>query len=75
MVPKKQAMLLTDGDQNTAFFHQKASQRRRINTINRLQIGNDQWVENEEQVRTLLMDYFKDITHLEGCKTCTKSLI
>jgi len=33
---------LTDGDKNTAFFHQKATQRRRTNTIHRLQTADGQ---------------------------------
>jgi len=42
--------------------------RKRINTIHRLQTGNGQWVETEEQVRKILMDYFKDIYTSRGAQ-------
>jgi len=57
---------LTEGDKNNAFFHQKASQRRHPNTINRLQDGNDHWVEDEEQLEKLLLDYFNNIYKSKG---------
>jgi len=63
---------LTEGDKNTAFFHQKASQRRRANAINRLQVGNDQWEENEERIEELLMDYFNDLYKSRGVNDVSK---
>jgi len=63
---------LTDGDKNTAFFHHKASQRRRINNIIRLQDENDQWVEGAEHVRGLIMRYFKDIYTSRGVQNLHK---
>jgi len=56
---------LIKGDKNTAFFHQKASQRRCVNTINRLLDGNDHWVEDANQLEALLLDYFSDIYHYQ----------
>jgi len=48
------------------------SQRRRVNTINRLQDGNDHWVGDEEQWEKLLMDYFNDIYKSRGVQNLNK---
>ena len=57
---------LTEGDKNIAFFYQKALQRRHANTINRLQDGNDHWVEDDEQLEKLLLHYLNNIYKSRG---------
>jgi len=57
---------LTEGDKNTAFFHQKATQRRNVNSINKLRDGNEQWIEDDDQIETLLLHYFSDIYKTRG---------
>ena len=74
MAPKKQTSWLTEGDKNTAFFHQKASQRRRVNTVNRLKDKNGQWVENDEHVETLLLEYFNEMYTSKGVHDLSKIL-
>lgn len=40
---------LLEGDKNTRFFHNKASQRRKTNSINWLKNSNGKWEEDEER--------------------------
>jgi len=63
---------LIEGDKNTAFFHQKASQRRHVNTISRLLDGNGHWVENEDHIKSLLLAYFSDIYMSRGVHEVSK---
>lgn len=48
------------------FFHQKASQRKRTNTVRRLQDANEHWVENEEEIEKHFLNYFNDIYKSKG---------
>ncbi|XP_021760236.1 uncharacterized protein LOC110725072 [Chenopodium quinoa] len=50
-----------EGDKNTRYFHHKASQRQRKNTISGLWDGNGIWREDEEEIATIVSDYFEDI--------------
>lgn len=41
---RSRATWLNEGDHNTNFFHKKASQRRKRNTIQKLKSENDSWI-------------------------------
>ena len=52
---------LKEGDQNTGYFHNRASQRYKRNYIKRLRNDNGDWCEGDEQVADLFCDYFKGL--------------
>uniref|UniRef100_A0A2N9IMR2 Reverse transcriptase domain-containing protein n=1 Tax=Fagus sylvatica TaxID=28930 RepID=A0A2N9IMR2_FAGSY len=52
---------LKEGDRNTKYFHGRASQRRRRNTIKRVRDSAGIWQENEDQVARVFLDYFRTL--------------
>lgn len=52
------AIWLREGDRNTAFFHNSATTRKKINTIEGIRNGNGVWVNKEEEVMEVVRDYF-----------------
>ncbi|PWA52122.1 hypothetical protein CTI12_AA457560 [Artemisia annua] len=52
---------LSEGDKNTRFFHSRASNRRKRNSILRLKDQDGRWIDNEEDVRSLVARYFSDL--------------
>ena len=52
---------LKEGDQNTGYFHSRASQRFRRNCIKRLRNESDEWCEGDDQVVDLFYDYFRGL--------------
>ncbi|KAL8478339.1 hypothetical protein ACS0TY_030301 [Phlomoides rotata] len=58
---RSRVLWLKDGDRNTSFFHTKASQRRRRNTIHRIKDGEGIWARDSEGIGKVLTDYFKDL--------------
>lgn len=57
---------LRDGDQNTSFFHRKASNRKRKNTIKGLYHVNGVWVEEYEEVAQVVSNYFQHMFTAEN---------
>lgn len=49
---------LHSGDKNTAFFHAFASERKRRNTIRRLKRDDGSWVDNTDQLKEHISNYF-----------------
>ena len=49
---------LRDGDKNTKYFHHKASQRKRRNTINGLLDENGVWKKGREEICEIVQQYF-----------------
>ena len=49
------------GDQNTKFFHARASERRRKNTILELWNDNGEWCESKESITATAISYFENI--------------
>lgn len=50
-----------EGDQNTSYFHGKASQRCRQNNIKRLRSSNGVWCEGDDQVANLFIEYYDEL--------------
>ncbi|XP_021836918.2 uncharacterized protein [Spinacia oleracea] len=49
---------LRDGDRNTAYFHHKASHRRRVNGIKGLLDDNDKWCSSKDELEAIVSNYF-----------------
>ncbi|KAF2297134.1 hypothetical protein GH714_017871 [Hevea brasiliensis] len=52
---------LKEGDQNTKFFHRKATIRQRKNRIDRLKDDNGNWCDWSTGLEAMITDYFKNI--------------
>ncbi|CAL2225696.1 unnamed protein product [Prunus armeniaca] len=50
-----------DGDRNTKFFHLTTVVRRRRNKIERLKDSNGDWVEDDEGIKRLVVEYFQGL--------------
>ncbi|GJT41078.1 reverse transcriptase [Tanacetum coccineum] len=61
---------LSDGDKNTRFFHSRASNRRKRNSIFRLKDQDGRWIDNEEDVRGLVAHYFNDLFSTSSPQDC-----
>uniref|UniRef100_A0A803MJ99 Uncharacterized protein n=1 Tax=Chenopodium quinoa TaxID=63459 RepID=A0A803MJ99_CHEQI len=57
---------LRDGDQNTSYFHRKASQRKKRNYVNGLYDKHDVWQEEQEKLHDIVSDYFSDLFETEN---------
>jgi len=58
---RSRAVWLKDGDGNTKFFHNKASQRAKVNHISKLKDEDGAWWKGEEQIERVLITYFDDL--------------
>lgn len=56
LAPKSQT--LCDGDRNTRFFHKYATARKEVNKIRGPRNDAGEWIEEEEQVQELIIEYF-----------------
>ncbi|KAL0453408.1 UNVERIFIED_CONTAM: hypothetical protein Slati_1318900, partial [Sesamum latifolium] len=52
---------LREGDMNTSFFHNQASTRKWTNAIDRIQNGEGQWLDKEEDIQNHIEAYFNEI--------------
>ena len=52
---------LQAGDQNTQYFHCRATQRQRRNRVTRLRSSDGQWTSNYNQVPPLFVEYYKSL--------------
>lgn len=52
---------LKEGDRNTRFFHQRASNRKQRNYVKGLRDNTGRWREDEQGLQSVVLDYF---THL-----------
>lgn len=58
---------LQHGDQNTRFFHIFASARKKNNAFQRIKNMAGEWVETEEEIQDVVINYFKNI-FMSSCK-------
>ncbi|XP_050217409.1 uncharacterized protein LOC126668246 [Mercurialis annua] len=58
---RSKALWLKDGDKNTAYFHQKASQRKRRNHIDGLFNSDGIWCEGENEINGAATAYFQQL--------------
>lgn len=58
---RSRAVWFKDGDRNTKFFHNKASQRAKVNNISKLKDEDGVWWKGDEQIERVLISYFDDL--------------
>lgn len=58
---KSRCKWLKWGDKNSRFFHTTASVRKRRNTIESLKNDNGDWISNQEGLKRLAWDYYKEL--------------
>ncbi|KAG7535395.1 Endonuclease/exonuclease/phosphatase superfamily [Arabidopsis thaliana x Arabidopsis arenosa] len=58
---KSRANWLDEGDENTKYFHASTKQRRAINRIIGLQDHNGTWIESEEGIEQIAVEYFNTL--------------
>ncbi|XP_061999404.1 uncharacterized protein LOC133716758 [Rosa rugosa] len=58
---RSKVVWLKEGDRNTGFFHRKAANRKRKNTIPGLYNENGQWCDDDEGMEKVVTDYFTNI--------------
>lgn len=74
---------LKDGDQNSKFFHSRASHRFKRNDILKLQRDDGSWCEGEHQIALLFVNYFTsvfrsndpDIGHMDEVLAATPRVV
>jgi len=59
-------MWLAEGDNNTRFFHLRASQRKKRNTITRLRKVDGQFTEDEGEIAEIISSFYKDLYRSKG---------
>ena len=59
-------MWIIDGDRNTSFFHQKASNHKQRNTIHGLTDDIGVWQEEDQIVENIILDYFSNYSKQTG---------
>lgn len=57
---------MKEGDRNTRFFHQRASNRRRKNTIKGLRDEAELWQDSPDGIEHVVVDYFQKIFRSQG---------
>lgn len=58
---KARTQWLRDGDRNTSYYHTKTNIRRRRSRVKSLKNDNNLWVENDEEVKAMVNEFFKGL--------------
>ena len=58
---RSRVLWLSKGDNNTAFFHSKATKRFRKNLIRGIRDGNGAWVTNQDDIGNVMESYYKEL--------------
>ena len=78
---RSRVLWLKEGDQNTKFFHNRASHRYKRNRIEELQNEARVVCTNEEEISNILIDYYQQLfimaspTHVEEVLRVVPSII
>ncbi|XP_060959373.1 uncharacterized protein LOC133030597 [Cannabis sativa] len=62
---RSKQLWLREGDQNSKFFHAKATSRRRSNLIHKLRNNNGEWVGWEDELPNVVTSYFQQLFAFE----------
>lgn len=54
-----------EGDKNTSFFHEQATNRIRINQIKGLEYNNGVWKDTKNEIEEIIVNYLKNL-HISG---------
>jgi len=65
---------LQEGDHNTSFFHVVCKERKRRNRVWSLRREDGSWVEDEEEKRRFIANYFLDLFRSSGGQTSQQIL-
>ena len=58
---RSRVLWLSKGDNNTAFFHNKATKRFKKNLIRGIRDGNGAWLTEQEEIRHVMENYYKGL--------------
>ena len=58
---RSRVLWLSKGDNNTTFFHSKATKRFRKNLIRGIRDGNGAWVTNQDDIGNVMESYYKEL--------------
>ena len=58
---RSRVLWLSKGDNNTTFFHSKATKRFRKNLIRGIRDGDGTWLTGQEEIGHVLKSYYKDL--------------
>ena len=64
--PQAKHIWIMDGNHNTSFFHQKASNYKQRNTIKGLMDDNGLWQEEDPMLENIVLTYFSHIFQSNG---------
>lgn len=71
---RSRALWLKDGDRNSFFFHQKASNRKKRNTINLLVDEDGVKYSKQDEISKMLREYYQNIFKSEAAGDMTRVL-
>ena len=58
---RSRVLWLSKGDNNTAFFHSKATRRLRKNLIRGIRDGNGAWLTDQDDIGHVMENYYKEL--------------
>lgn len=72
---RSRVMNLAEGDQNTKFFHQKATRRKRRNFIKGVRDSNGVWVDDQREVAKVVVEFFTQLFTSAGPHSFEEALM
>jgi hypothetical protein len=66
---------LKAGDRNTRYFHNRASHRRRKNTVRALRDGDGGWCTTDDSMRQLALAFYRNLYTSEGSDETISNLV